>query len=478
MAPIQGYATPGIYVEEISTLSPSVAEIATAIPAFIGYTEKHAGDQPMIKEIRSLRDYEESFGQAPSAPWKIIVTETGTEPEAKQFTYEIHGSDGKPIPIFSKPTFLLWYAIDLYFRNGGGRCFVVSVGDSASGGEFDKTKFLSGIKELEKADDPTLVIIPEATQLTAESDYGDVCREALTHAYDMKDRFVILDTQIGSEVKSDSSITSTAAVNLRDKVGTSHLERGAAYYPDLNTTLNHRTIENEIQVKIQTKDDDSAGAWQNLSSLRSGDNDIHYHKIIKLLADQRVILPPSAAIAGVYASVDRDRGIWKAPANISLQAVVGPVIHVTATDQAELNIHDTGKSINAIRSFSGAGTLVWGARTLDGNSNEWKFIPVRRLFITVEESVKKATAFAVFEPNDVSTWLKVKGMIDSYLYTLWERGALQGTKAEQAYFVNVGLGKTMTAADISAGRLIVEIGLAAVRPAEFIILRFSHKLAE
>ena len=374
---------------------------------------------------------------------------------------------------FSKPTFLLWYAIDLYFRNGGGRCFVVSVGvtdgDSAPDAVFNKEKFLKGIKELEKADDPTLVIIPEATQLKG-SNYGAVYEKVLTHAYNMKDRFVILDT------KTDIAQTPTdAAKELRNTVGTSHLERGAAYYPDLNTTLNHRTIEDQIQVEIN---DQNNSAQMPLSSLRSGDNDIHYHKIIKLLADQRVILPPSAAIAGVYASVDRERGIWKAPANISLQAVVAPVIQLTAEDQAELNIHDTGKSINAIRSFPGAGTLVWGARTLDGNSNEWKFIPVRRLFITVEESVKKATAFAVFEPNDVSTWLKVKGMIDSYLYTLWERGALQGTKAEQAYFVNVGLGKTMTATDILEGRLIVEIGLAAVRPAEFIILRFSHKLAE
>jgi phage tail sheath protein FI len=124
------------------------------------------------------------------------------------------------------------------------------------------------------------------------------------------------------------------------------------------------------------------------------------------------------------------------------------------------------------------GTLVWGARTLAGNSNEWRYISVRRLFISVEESIEKATAFAVFEPNDATTWLKVKGMIDSYLYTLWQRGALQGAKAEQAYFVNIGLNKTMTPADIDNGLLIVEIGLAAVRPAEFIVLRFSHKLAQ
>ena len=500
------YATPGIYVEEISTLPPSVAEIATAIPAFIGYTETHTGEQPIIKVIRSLRDYEESFGQAPSAPWKIIVKET----EAEQFSYEVQDSSNQPVPLFSKPKFLLWYAIDHYFRNGGGRCYVVSVGSTDSEDTFVKDKFLNGIKELEKADDPTLVVIPEATQLSTE--YGDIYKEALTHSFKMKDRFAILDTQMdytkkppsdATSKKTPSDVTSDSASGLRSHIGTERLDRGAAYYPDLITTLSHRIVTNKIDVSITktgiassgatgsgaaasgaaasgTTGSSAAGSSTNskLDSLSMGTNNIHYNKILKILSDQRVILPPSAAIAGAYASVDRERGIWKAPANISLQAVVAPVIQVTTEDQEGLNIDSTGKSINAIRSFPGSGTVVWGARTLDGNSNEWRFIPVRRLFISVEESVKKATAFAVFEPNDISTWLKVKGMIDSYLYTLWERGALQGTKAEQAYFVNVGLGKTMTTDDILAGKLIVEIGLAAVRPAEFIILRFSHKLAE
>jgi phage tail sheath protein FI len=501
------YATPGIYVEEISTLPPSVAEIATAIPAFVGYTETHTGEQPIIKVIRSLRDYEESFGQAPSAPWKIIVKEA----EAEQFSYEIQDSSGQPVPIFSKPKFLLWYAIDHYFRNGGGRCFVVSIGSTGTGSEFAKDKFLKGIQELEKADDPTLVVIPEATQLG--NDYGELYQRALAHAFKMKDRFAIIDTKIDAIKTSPSDITSESAKELRTAVGTEQLDRGAAYYPDLITTLSHRIVTSKIEVTITkagsaspsttgssttgsgaaasgaaasgaaasgTAGSSTAGSSTSskLDSLSTGTNNIHYNKILKLLTDQRVILPPSAAIAGAYASVDRERGIWKAPANISLQAVVAPVIQVTTEDQEGLNIDSTGKSINAIRSFPGSGTVVWGARTLDGNSNEWRFIPVRRLFISVEESVKKATAFAVFEPNDISTWLKVKGMIDSYLYTLWERGALQGTKPEQAYFVNVGLGKTMTTDDILAGKLIVEIGLAAVRPAEFIILRFSHKLAE
>jgi phage tail sheath protein FI len=100
------------------------------------------------------------------------------------------------------------------------------------------------------------------------------------------------------------------------------------------------------------------------------------------------------------------------------------------------------------------------------------------LFITIEESTRKASAFAVFEPNDATTWLKVKAMIESYLYGLWQQGALAGSKPESAYFVSVGLGKTMTAQDILEGKMIVSIGVAAVRPAEFIILRFSHKMQE
>jgi phage tail sheath protein FI len=137
-----------------------------------------------------------------------------------------------------------------------------------------------------------------------------------------------------------------------------------------------------------------------------------------------------------------------------------------------------GKSVNAIRPFIGLGTLVWGARTLAGNDNEWRYINVRRFFIFVEESVKKATSQFVFEPNDANTWVKVQGMIENFLTTQWRQGALQGSKPELAFYVAVGLGKTMTALDILEGRLIIEIGMAAVRPAEFIILRFSHIMVQ
>ena len=197
----------------------------------------------------------------------------------------------------------------------------------------------------------------------------------------------------------------------------------------------------------------------------------------KITESMRTI-PPSGALAGIYAMVDRTRGVWKAPANVSLTSVIGPAVKIDNREQEDMNVHSTGKSINAIRSFTGKGTLVWGARTLAGNDNEWRYIPVRRFFIMVEESVKKATEPFVFEPNDANTWTKVKAMIENFLTLQWRAGALQGAKPNDAFFVHVGLGETMTEDDVLNGRMIVEIGMAAVRPAEFIILRFSHKMME
>ena len=203
-----------------------------------------------------------------------------------------------------------------------------------------------------------------------------------------------------------------------------------------------------------------------------------YKQIKTAIAASSSVLPPSAAMAGVYCRVDNARGVWKAPANESLNSVFGPVVQVTAEQQGGLNVDAVaGKSINAIRTFTGKGTLVWGARTLAGNDNEWRYINVRRLFNMVEESSRKSTEPFVFEANDANTWVKVQGMLENFLTVLWRQGALQGAKPEHAFYVAVGLGKTMTSLDILEGRMIVEIGMAAVRPAEFIILQFSHKLA-
>lgn len=271
------------------------------------------------------------------------------------------------------------------------------------------------------------------------------------------------------------------------------LPNGGASVADIVSAWNQRDTNSNNNFQIAASGDVSVGvtttvdatpltfADRSNSSLRDlkNSNTNLYNQIKTELGKQRVVLPPSAAIAGVYARIDRDRGVWKAPANVSLASVLAPTVKITNEEQENLNIDPTaGKSINAIRSFTGKGTLIWGARTLAGNDNEWRYINVRRLFNLIEESIQKATAFVVFESNNAITWLKVKSLIDSYLEGLWRQGALAGSTPEQAFFVSIGLGKTMTPQDVLEGRMIVEIGIAAVRPAEFIILKFSHKLQE
>ncbi len=438
------YKTPGVYVEEISKLPPSVAEVSTAIPAFLGYTS--AGRQ--TARISTLLEYEEIFGTAQTSTFNVTVdrdSETGLTSIA---SLERQASAAE---------FLMYYSLSLYFKNGGGPCYIVSIGDYS--GSVSADDFTYGLGELEKEDEPTIIVLPDAVNL-ADADYFSVYQAALAQCNKLGDRFAVFDVKNG-DVEA-----------FRNGIGTNFLKYGAAYMPYLATSLTYQYDEGTVNVTISGEDGES-------TTLSATDNTALYSQVITALRAQRVTLPPSSAIAGIYAMVDRERGVWKAPANVSISSIIGPVAKITHAEQEGLNVDPTsGKSINAIRAFVGKGTLVWGARTLAGNDNEWRYVSVRRLFNVIEESTQKSTSFAVFEPNDTTTWLKVKAMIESYLYGLWEQGALAGPTPEAAYFVNVGLGKTMTAQDVLEGRMIVEIGVAAVRPAEFIILRFSHKLQE
>ncbi|NEO35589.1 MAG: phage tail sheath family protein [Moorea sp. SIOASIH] len=452
------YKTPNVYVEEISTFPPSVAEVSTAIPAFIGYTEKaKRGSEDLTNKptrISSLLDYETLFGKAEATKFEVTANDDGI--------------DNIVTPVLK---YLMYYALRIYFDNGGGSCYIVSVGNYK--GSKKKDDFLAGLSALEKEDEPTLIMLTDAVNLTPDTDYYGLCVQALMQCNRLKDRFAIFD------------VMKEQVDGFRQGIGTADLKYGAAYYPYLQTSLNYYYTDDSVTIKGGGGSTNTGGTTNTggstdstLTDSQTTNTDL-YNKILAELAKQRVVLPPSAAVAGVYARVDRDRGVWKAPANVSLASVLAPTVKITNEEQENLNVDPTaGKSINAIRSFTGKGTLIWGARTLAGNDNEWRYIPVRRLFNLIEESIQKATAFVVFESNNTITWLKVKSLIESYLEGLWRQGALAGATPEQAFFVHIGLGKTMTAQDILEGRMIVEIGLAAVRPAEFIILKFSHKLQE
>jgi len=456
------YKTPGVYVEEVSVFPPSVAQVETAIPAFIGYTEKGPTSP---EKIKSLVDYEMLYGSAANELPEFVIDGDGN------ITGDIPGT----------PVYKLYHALQLYFANGGGPCYIISVGNyTADADNIDPTELESALALLRKEDEPTMILFPDAPGNT------DLYKAAMQQCADLGDRFAICDVD---PVEHPTDPAGESAEPFRNDIGTSNLMYGAAYYPNLATSLTHMAADDEINVENNTVDmklrhteaaiaADPTLAETSVFHANNGASKDKYYDIKKRIADATLEMPPSGAIAGVYAAVDTKRGVWKAPANVSLNRVKKPTVHLENSEQDGLNVSDTGKSINAIRFFTGKGVLVWGARTLDGNSNEWRYISVRRFFNMVEESVMKATERFVFEPNDANTWVKVKSMIENFLVLQWRAGALMGAKAEEAFFVKVGLGETMTADDVLNGKMIVEIGMAVVRPAEFIILRFSHKMLE
>ncbi|WP_408029066.1 phage tail sheath family protein [Tenacibaculum xiamenense] len=647
---MSAYKTPGVYVEEIVKFPPSVAQVETAIPAFIGYTEKATnkikGDlKGVATRINSMLEYENLFGGAKA--------ETDIEVFVEDGKVSVKAPDAA-----NRSPFLMYNSLQMFYANGGGACYIISVGRYGDDLDANDTQVSSvsfntlndSLAIVRKVDEPTLLLFPDATAINNDNDFYSLYNNALMQCKDLQDRFTIIDTRSYDA----ESVTDPNIAALRNTISSNkdEIKYGAAYYPFIETILDYNYDESEIDVTISTaaprnvqaevkaisdaidttdlgglltdvndlsttingftgptatvdadsvaqvpniigkindiknvlgsletnlnkaldlaREDGSATSQANdldswitneleaiqvdlnkaidrlnsddtqtkilneisdstasdpslqrtlgthtastdsivdkittlvasgelktlidnlptasgsatvkkLSDVKNDNNQL-YNQITAEIANIPMVLPPSSAMAGVYAKVDADRGVWKAPANVSLNYVIKPTVQVSHEDQRDLNV-DTlaGKSINAIRTFIGKGTLVWGARTLAGNDNEWRYVPVRRFFNMAEESIKKATEQFVFEPNDKNTWVRVKAMIDNFLTLQWRAGALAGPTPDKAFYVSVGLGETMTAQDVLEGNMIIEIGMAVVRPAEFIILKFSHKMQE
>lgn len=411
--------------------------------------------------------------------------------------------------------YLLYHSMQLFFQNGGGACYIVSVGDYAHAP--DKDSLESGIDLLLKEQEPTMLVIPDA-MLLGDADCYSLQQQMLMHCgYKMKNRFALLDVYNGAKELNDS----TAPVNtFRDQVSSSFLAFGAAYYPWINTTIvavkdlnfTHFDMDQRANLKSLLSNDLApvlfadttknssamlkaqqvaatlAGIetdWSTAEDSAAKVDELHntlvaispmYNRVLLSLQRDLNLLPPSAAMAGLYTMVDNTRGVWKAPANVGLQSVTSPAVNITHDDQEDLNVSTTGKSINAIRSFIGEGTLVWGARTLDGNSLDWRYINVRRTMIMIEESLRLASKAYVFEPNVANTWVTIKSMARNFLTSVWKRGGLAGAAPDDAFSIAVGLNETMTADDILEGILRVSILVALSRPAEFIEITFTQQM--
>ena len=458
------YKTPGVYIEEIPKLPPSIASVETAIPAFIGYTQKAKlkEDNDLLlkpRRITSMLDYEQYFGGAlPEV--SIEVTFNLLNPSKIEV-------QGKVNPDTASK-FLMYYSLQLFFTNGGGPCYITSVGNyTDTGGIVMDGDLKKGLDEVAKINEVTLILFPDGLNITAAGNYYSLYKEALDQCAELKDRFAVMDVWVDTDIAIDN----IQVLRDFDFGNIDTLKYGAAYYPRVYTRLDYYFTD-EAAVKIN-----GIGGAATLAELKNFNN-AYYFMAKNAITNIELLLPASSGVVGQYATVDNSRGVWKAPANVGIDYAIRPEKIITGKEQAGLNVDTVaGKSINVIRSFPGRGpAIIWGARTLAGNDNEWRYIPVRRFFNMVEESTKNATEQFVFEPNDRNTWVRVKSMIENYLTQQWKAGALMGASTKEAFFVHVGLGETMTELDIWEGRMIVEIGMAVVRPAEFIILRFMHKM--
>ena len=496
------FSTPDSYLEEQTVQPLTITPGTTALAVFIGYTRKAVDTDgndltDVLTPVGSLPDYEAYFGGVECAGLDVLIDAGGnvSNVSAAATRHYLHQS------------------IDSYFRNGGGSCFILSIGSSSD--PLTRKDFERGLAVLKNDDRPTLIVLADAVNL-GDADYYMLCDAALEQCSELKDRFVILDV-INNDVTS-----------FRNGIGIANLSYGAAYYPYLNTTsvtpcdetlvsVRHgyglfekencirisyagrpgegaaisiteaaddredtpyvSVVDNNIALVVDpgtgSAPDAVIDAWKRVSEpgkfaigvagtgqvslvqqqaefvfdeeiAKLADNRIKidnpsvYANIVSTLHRRKTTLPPACAVAAAYSKTDIASGPWKAPANIVIDDVTGPVLEINNAGQEFLNNSADGKSVNALRSFLNKGTLIWGARTLDGNSNEWRYIPVRRLFIKVESDIRRATAFAVFEPNNAFTWLKIKTMLIGYLDELWSAGALNGTTAEEGLFHQVG----------------------------------------
>ena len=478
-------STPGVYVQEISTLPPSVAEVETAIPAFIGYTEKAdrfaAGDlKKVANKVNNLSEFVQFYG-GPAMETNASISVSVTDNGSSNFNVSI-----VPVSPSQRSKYNLYYSVKHFYDNGGGTCYIVSMETYQTPSAVSDTLLLEGLDIVNEVDEVTLLVIPEATKVTAVA-YAAIVNKMITQAATLKDRFALIDPfQVTPKNTADPNgdIDADALIIRNATLSVTENRYAAAYYPNLITSYEYKHDFDILAVDNYTL---AAGVLApsipgyvaGMTMTTAGAGSVLYTKVKDELKKQYVVLPPSPAMAGIYTNVDSNKGVWKAPANESVSAVVAPEISISNREQENLNVDpNSGKSINVIRTFPGYGTLVWGARTLNGNDNEWRYISVRRFFNMVEESVKKSSQWAVFEPNTISTWVKIQAMIENYLFLKWRDGALAGVKPEQAFFVKVGLGTTMTSLDILEGRMNVEIGMAVARPAEFIVLKFSQLMQQ
>ncbi|MEA0988991.1 phage tail sheath C-terminal domain-containing protein [Pseudomonas aeruginosa] len=495
------YAVPGVYVSETGGRSLAVVSGETAVPVLVGRYYDKTGALCALTGCERVESWADFSRRYMTGPFAVYVA-------------------GKPQESRVSPEQLSAESVRLYFENGGGPCYVLSL-PKPSNKLMSKSKKSKSSKEVVVGDEwsAALAALPERVRAFPEISLLVWC-EVDDHARD-QEVYSALENLLSSGADNGGYFLlldgwhDGGAIQVPQ---TSVANQTAAYYPGLDvesvsvpsislTALDKAywgqqalSFEAFIQVCKYKWLDESKPAREALikqlekifskpplASMsvqeREPDGASLLQELEKLLKDglDPIVVPPvraSVLMAGVYARVDRERGVWKAPANVDLAGVVGlselrtgTAVYMTDV----LNESLVGAKVNALRPFRGRGTMVWGARTMvDPQQTDWRYVSVRRLCNAVERDLRDMLRSVVFEPNNAVTWERIRGAADHYLHHLWQRGALQGETAAQGYFVAIGLGETMQQEDLDQGRLLLKIGVAAVRPAEFIVLELTQ----
>lgn len=306
----------------------------------------------------------------------------------------------------------------------------VSLAGGTNGNEPDKDAYDAIFAAFEKVRDISILCLPgQAWDSTTEQAIIDA---AVAHAEKMRSRMVIIDPPEGSELRTEKAV---------NDLGFKPKTYSVVYYP-----------------------------WAKVANP-------FYNAERNPGVPSTLLVAPSGFAAGMWAKIDGRRGVWKAPAGVetSLLGVAGLQYPVEDGEQDSLN----PLGVNCLRKMPGFGPVIWGSRTLATKADpEWRYVPIRRTAIMIEQSIYNGIQWAVFEPNNHNLWASLRANIGSFMDGLFRAGAFQGAKANDAYFVRCGLGDTMTQGDIDRGQVIVIVGFAPLKPAEFVIVRIQQKVAE
>lgn len=604
--------TPGVYVTEFPAFPPSVVGVQTAVPMFVGYTQT-AVDPSSQKQlymtavaISSMSDFERYFGIGYDA-LGVVEALTPEQFDAKKaYDMEAPTSNGVDVTIpgyfiiGTTPTdttigevalFNLYAAMELFYANGGGNCYVISVGnywgtDSVTPPVRTTTPISPSAETLMKGLDvahdvhgPTMLVVPDACLLTSftldgtgvknYTDYGKVVVQMLEQAGELQDRVAILDmpaaldpaywSASGMKDEADSLYTAIAPAATYFSYGccygpalqSSRLSTSDVFYSNLCGTTNATIFANNLLTTqaltlYPPKEDPETHVWSYSKSftdvasriaaafpvsggdaMPAGREDPNLNQIAnpltggkpdklvvsvnnpdpkavfpaptdangvksldqyllnatpvlsnlqQILAAKLNVVPPSGVMAGIWTQNDATRGVWNAPANVTLNEVIAPMVVLNDLQQGDFNVPLNGNAIDILRAMVNRGVVVWGARTLDGNSQDYRYIQVRRTLNYIEQSIKETLQQFVFAANDGGTWATVTATISNFLTQLWQAGGLMGDKASDAFTVQCGVPTTMSGQDVLNGYMIVNVTVSLVRPAEFIELTFTQTM--